>query len=73
MTDEILTEMNAAYKAARDDEKLSSAVCLFLEPETQEAYSEFTAYRQHSGTDQLKPVRYLDNPVKRRFFDSMLI
>jgi hypothetical protein len=42
MADEILKEMNAAY-------------------------------RQHSGTDQLKPVRYLDNPVKRRFFETMLI
>ena len=73
MADEILKEMNAAYKAARDDNKLTSAVCLFLEPETQEAYSEYVAYRQHSGTDQLKPVRYLDNPVKRRFFETMLI
>jgi glycosyltransferase involved in cell wall biosynthesis len=71
--DEILTEMSAAYKAARDDNKLSSAVCLFLEPETQEAYGEYVAYRQHSGIDQLKPVRYLDNPVKRRFFNTMLI
>ncbi|MCR5673080.1 MAG: GH3 auxin-responsive promoter family protein [Lachnospiraceae bacterium] len=73
MADEILKEMSADYKAAGDDGKLTCAVCLFMEPETQEAYSEYVAYRQHSGTDQLKPVRYLDNPVKRRFFDAMLI
>ena len=73
MADTILSEISKAYKTARECHKIGSVVCLFVEPETQEAYSELTAFRAHASSDQIKPVRYLDNPVKRHFFESMLI
>ena len=73
MADTILSEISKAYKTARECHKIGSAVCLFVEPETQEAYSELIGFRAHASSDQIKPVRYLDNPVKRHFFESMLI
>ena len=73
VADNLLMELNSEYKTARENHRLNCAVCLFLESETHVAYSESVSYRQHSCSDQIKPIRHLDNPVKKRFFNAMLI
>lgn len=70
--DSVLSEVNEAYGKLRKDGKLSACRVMFLQPQTHLLYRDVLRYRRKTAQDQIKPVRYLDNPVKEKFFFSMI-
>ncbi len=70
--DRMLEEYSLEYREARLNGKIKALRCFFLMPQTHEAYAEVVAYRQKTTPDQIKPVRYLDSPAKRRFFEKLI-
>lgn len=70
--DNVLSEVNEAYGRLRKEGKLSACKVVFLQPQTHLLYRDVLRYRRRTAQDQIKPVRYLDNPVKEKFFFSMI-
>lgn len=70
--DEVLSGLNERYANLRKDRKLAGCKVMFLQPQTHLLYRDILRYRRKTAQDQIKPVRYLDNPVKEKFFFSML-
>lgn len=70
--DSVLSEMNEAYGKLRKGGTLSACRVMFLQPQTHLLYRDVLRYRRKTAQDQIKPVRYLDNPVKEKFFFSMI-
>lgn len=70
--DQELAEINAEYGRLRKEGKLGSCRIMFLQPQTHLLYRDVLRYRRKTAQDQIKPVRYLDNPVKEKFFFSMI-
>ncbi len=59
------------YDAARNG-SFNACRVFYLEAETQAAFRETCVMRSHLTPDQMKPVRLLDNPVKRKFFTTFV-
>lgn len=70
--DKILSGQNVEYGKLRKEGKLSMCKVMFLQPQTHLLYRDVLRYRRKTAQDQIKPVRYLDNPVKEKFFFSMI-
>lgn len=70
--DRTLSENNAEYGRLRKENGLSMCKVMFLQPQTQLLYRDVLRYRRKTAQDQIKPVRYLDNLVKEKFFFSMI-
>ena len=69
--DEKLSIANPSYGDKIKTGILSPAKLHFVQPETYLLYREMMSYKGYS-TDQLKPVRVLDNPVKKNFFFRLI-
>ena len=67
-----LQEINPAYAALRAEGKLNACSVLMTQPQTQLLYRDVQKIRRRTAPDQIKPVRLIDNPVKEKFFFSML-
>lgn len=67
-----MSEINETYGKLRKEGKLSACRIMFLQPQTHLLYRDVLRYRRKTAQDQIKPVRYLDNPVKEKFFFSMI-
>ena len=70
--DQILCSKSKGYADARIG-KLDKCVIHYLQQETQAAYREICVRRSRLTPDQMKPVRYMDNPAKVRFFKTFLL
>lgn len=70
--DEQLAKINTKYGQLRKEGKLSVCKVMFLQPQTHLLYRDVLRYRRKTAQDQIKPVRFLDNPVKEKFFFSMI-
>lgn len=70
--DSVLSEINETYGKLRKEGRLSACRIMFLQPQTHLLYRDVLRYRRKTAQDQIKPVRYLDNPVKEKFFFSMI-
>lgn len=70
--DEQLAKINTKYGQLRKEGKLSACKVMFLQPQTHLLYRDVLRYRRKTAQDQIKPVRFLDNPVKEKFFFSMI-
>lgn len=70
--DMVFARVNPKYAMLRKSGKLASCKVLFLQPQTHLLYRDVLRYRRKTAQDQIKPVRYLDNPVKEKFFFSMI-
>ncbi len=67
-----LCENCTDYKNQRSNGMLSEIELVWLQPQTQLLYRDIEKYRRKTSSDQLKPVRFIDNPVKEKFFFSMI-
>ena len=70
--DELLCRYSSVYQKERAA-GLEECILFYLEAETQAAYREVCMMRSHLAPDQLKPVRHIDNPVKRKFFTRFVM
>ncbi|SFC86692.1 GH3 family domain-containing protein [Butyrivibrio sp. YAB3001] len=66
--DEILCDINKDYASARDSGKIEKVKVKGLEIETQLLYRDIVMRRTGYVPEIIKPVRYLDVPVKEKFF-----
>ena len=67
-----LQEANPSYRAARAEGKLLACRVLIGQHQTHLLYRDMQKLRRRMAPDQIKPIRLLDNPVKEKFFFSML-
>ena len=63
-----MSEINAAYDAAREAGATGAPQVRALEPETQLLYRDRIMFFERVAPDQMKPVRVLDTDEKRKFF-----
>lgn len=70
--DRLLRGLCKSYDTARES-VMKNCKVFYTEAETQAAYREICVHRSRLTPDQMKPVRLIDNPVKRRFFRTFLI
>lgn len=70
--DSVLSEVNPMYADLRKNGTLTGCQFVVLQPQTHLLYRDVLRYRRKTAPDQLKPVRLLDNPVKEKFFFSMI-
>lgn len=70
--DMAFAKVNPKYEMLRENGKLASCKVMFLQHQTHLLYRDVLRYRRKTAQDQIKPVRYLDNPVKEKFFFSMI-
>lgn len=71
--EQILEEADPAYRKAVCEGTVTKASVRFIEQETQLFYRDVTMNRINRPTDPIRPVRYLNNPLKERFFLSRVI
>ena len=62
-----------AYRRAVAEGGAQPAKAEFMEQESQLFYRDVLMFRLKFPPDFIKPVRYIDNPVKERFFKSRII
>lgn len=62
-----------SYRRAADGGSITPARVEFMEQESQLFYRDVLMFRLNFPPDFIKPVRYIDNPVKERFFKSRII
>ncbi|MBQ3331045.1 MAG: GH3 auxin-responsive promoter family protein [Ruminococcus sp.] len=70
---EISLEKDERYHSAVAERRIQPVSVEFTEQETQLFYRDVLMFRLNFPTDFIKPVRYIDNPVKERFFRSRII
>ena len=66
-------QKDEAYRKAIADGGIQPVRVEFMEQESQLLYRDVLMYRLNFPPDFIKPVRYIDNPVKERFFKSRII
>ena len=66
-------EKDALYHSAVAEGRIQPVSVEFTEQETQLFYRDVLMFRLNFPTDFIKPVRFIDNPVKERFFRSRII
>lgn len=66
-------EQDEAYRKAVAEGGVKPVRVEFMEQETQLFYRDVLMLRLNFPPDFIKPVRYIDNPVKERFFKSRII
>jgi hypothetical protein len=72
MFDRLLRGRSSSYDNIRG-KVFEECKLFYIEAETQAAYREICTMRSRLTPDQMKPVRYMDNPVKKNFFTKFLI
>lgn len=71
--EEQLEKESEDYKNAVREGRLVSAEVAFIEDETQLFYRDMLMFRSKFPTDFIKPVRYVDTPIKEKFFRSRVL
>lgn len=66
-------EKDEAYRKAVAEGGVKPVRVEFMEQESQLFYRDVLMFRLNFPPDFIKPVRYIDNPVKERFFKSRII
>jgi len=69
--DHLLRSRSSCYDSARGS-SLEECVVFYLQAETQAAYREMCVKRSRLTPDQMKPVRHIDFPAKRKFLQSFI-
>lgn len=72
MFDRLLRSKSRSYDIIRG-KIFEECKIFYIEAQTQAAYREICTVRSRLTPDQMKPVRYMDNPVKKKFFRKFLI
>ena len=72
MFDRLLRGRSSSYDSIRG-KVFEECKLFYIEADTQAAYREICTMRSRLTPDQMKPVRYMDNPVKKNFFTKFLI
>lgn len=70
--DAVFAEVNPQYAKRRAQGALAACKVMFLQHQSHLLYRDVLRYRRKTAQDQIKPVRCLDNPVKEKFFFSMI-
>ena len=68
--DALLAEESPGWRRIREAEGPEHVRLRFLEEETQMLYRDMTAYRTGCAPDQIRPVRLLNTPARKRFFEK---
>lgn len=71
--EKLLEERSEDYRNAVSAGKTDNAGVILIEQETQLLYREILMMRIKHPSDLIKPVRYINSPVKERFFRSRII
>ncbi len=66
-------ETDEAYRNAVARHDIKPVRVAFMEQETQLFYRDVLMFRLNFPPDFIKPVRFIDNPVTERFFNSRII
>ena len=68
-----LAEESQGWKNMKESGWTGQARLRFLEPETQMLYRDMAAYRAGCAPDQIRPVRLLNTPGRRSFFEKQCL
>lgn len=71
--EKLLEEQDSSYRSAAAAEKIKPVNIGFIEQETQLLYRDILMNRLDRPSDLIKPVRYINSPIKENFFVSRII